>query len=96
MVLGNWRAYFTCPLKLCELWIERSSTNTVVYHVEKVLGEWSFSIGKIRGVFTPHNYSKAREYEYQKNRPNSEEEGGRTSKLTVISRPLSKSNRKVS
>lgn len=88
--------YMACPFRLCELYFEWDTNNTPLYFVEKVLGEWTFSIGKIRGVFTPHNFNKTRKNECPKARAARQKREARAIKLRDKVRTLFENHRKVS
>ena len=89
--IGDWNRYLKF-LKLFELWLERSSDNTSVYHVEKILGEWAFSMGKIRGVLTPFNFRQTRNNECPKAREARQRREANAIKLRERVRVLTKSN----
>ena len=88
----NWKQHISCPFSKAEMWLERSSNNTSVYHVEKILGEWTFSMGKIRGVVTPFNFRQTRNNECPKAREARYQHEANAIKLRERVRVLTKSN----
>lgn len=92
----NWKHHISFPFSKAEIWLERSIENTRFYRVEKILGEYVFSLGKIRGVFTPYNFKKKRNNESKKAREARQQHEANTIELRERVRVLTKSNREVS